>query len=232
MGLGINYTKTKCLVVSKKSSPKCNLKLKEQTIKQVSSFNYLGSMITEDARCETEIKRRIALAKSAFSKLGKILKNQTMCMRTRIRVLNCYIYPVLMYGSETLTLASDTKKRLESCEMLFLRRMMKISWTDKVSNEEVLTRAGVQRKMIREMLIRQLKFMGHITRKEGLENLALTGKIVGRRSRGRRRILWMHSLQKLLEERGVKEMGVVLIQKARSRGLWNSMIAKVKRYGT
>ena len=52
---------------------------------------------------------------------------------------------------------------------------MKIPWTDKVSNEEVLTRAGVQRKMIHEMLIRQLKFMGHITRKEGLENLALTG---------------------------------------------------------
>ena len=75
--------------------------------------------------------------------------------------------------------------------------------------------------MIREMLIR--KFMGHITRKEGLENLALTGKIVGRRSRGRRRILWMDSLQKLLEER------VVLIEKARNRGLWNSMITKVNR---
>ena len=86
--------------------------------------------------------------------------------------------------------------------------------------------------MIREMLIRQLKFMGRITRKEGLENLALTGKIVGRRSRGRRRILLMDSLQKLLEERGVKELGVVMIQKARNRGLWNSMIAKVNRYGT
>ena len=177
MGLEINYTKTKCLVVSKKSSPKCNLKLKEQIIKQVSSFNYLGSMITEDARCETEITRRISLAKSAFSKLGKILTNRTMGMRTRIRVLNCYIYPVLMYGSETWTLASDTKKRLESCKMWFLRRMMKIPWTDRVSNEEVLTHDVVQRKMIREMWIRQLKFVGHITRKEGLENLALTGKM-------------------------------------------------------
>ena len=189
-------------------------------------------MITEDARCETEIKRRIALAKSAFSKLVNILTNRTMSMMTRIRVFYCYIYPVLMYGSETWTLASDTKKRLESCEMCFLRRMMKIPWTDKVINEEFLTRAGVQRKMIHEMLIRQLKFMGHITRKEGLENLALTGKIVGRRRRGRKRILWMDSLQKLLVERGVKELGVVLIQKARSRGLWKSMIATVKRYGT
>ena len=80
MGLEINYTKTKYLVVSKKSSQKCNLKLKEHVIKQVSSFNYLGSMITEDARCETEIKRRIALAKFAFSKLCKILTNRTMGM--------------------------------------------------------------------------------------------------------------------------------------------------------
>ena len=85
--------------------------------------------------------------------------------------------------------------------------------------------------MIREMLIRQLKFMGHITRKEGLDNLALTRKVVGRRSRGGRMIFWMDRQQKLLEERGVKELGVVLIQKARCRGLWNSMIAKVKRYG-
>ena len=72
---------------------------------------------------------------------------------------------VLKYGSETWTLASDTNKHLESCEMLFLRRMMKIPWTDKVSDEEVLRRAGVQRKF---------------KRKGGLENLALTGKIVGR----------------------------------------------------
>ena len=90
----------------------------------------------------------------------------------------------------------------------------------------------VQRKMICEMLIRQLKFMGHIARKEGLENLALTEKIVGKRSRGGRRILWMDSVHKLLEERGVKELGVALIEKARSRGLWNSMIAKVNQYGT
>ena len=54
--------------------------------------------------------------------------------------------------------------------------------------------------------------MGHVTRKEGLENLALTGTIVGRRSRGIRRILWMDSLQTLLEEREVKELGVVLIE--------------------
>ena len=76
--------------------------------------------------------------------------------------------------------------------------------------------------------LHELECKGSITCKEGIENLALTGKVVGRRSRGRRRMLRMDSLQKLLEERGVKELGVVLIQKARSRGLWNSMVAKEK----
>ena len=67
------------------------------------------------------------------------------------------------------------------------------------------------------MLIKQ--FMSPITRKEGQENLALTGKIVGRRSRGRRRILCMDSLHKLLEEREVTELVVVLLEKARNQWL-------------
>ena len=93
--------------------------------------------------------------------------------------------------------------------MWFLRRIMKIPWTDKISNEDVLRRAGVQRKMKREMLIRQLKLMGHITSKEGLDNLALTWKIV------RRSKIWMDSLQKLLEEieRGGKELEVLLLNR-------------------
>ena len=99
-------------------------------------------------------------------------------METRLRVLHCYIHPVLMYGSEACSITSDLRKRLESCEMWFLRRMMRISWTDKLTNEEVLQRAGVERKLIGE-ITRQMRFLGHVIRKDGLENLALTGKIEG-----------------------------------------------------
>ena len=66
--------------------------------------------------------------------------------------------------------------------MWFLRRMMRIPWADKLTNEEVLQRAGVERKLIGEIKTRQLRFLGHVIRKDGLENLALTGK----RSRGRK----------------------------------------------
>ena len=121
-GLLINCEKTECMFVSKKKDiPRCSLKVKGQIIKQVSAFNYLGSTTTEDARCMTEIKRRIVLAKSAFLKLNNILKHTSLCMRTRMQVVNCYVYPMLLYGSETWLITSDMRKHLESCEMWFLR---------------------------------------------------------------------------------------------------------------
>ena len=114
--------KTECVVVSKKRYiPRCSLKVKDQIINQVSAFNYLGSTITEDARCMKEIKKRIVLAKSTFPKLNNILRNTSLSMRTRMQVLNCYVYLVLLYGSETWSITSDMRKHLESCEMWFLR---------------------------------------------------------------------------------------------------------------
>ena len=116
-GMSLNCKKTECLVVSKKENPRCILKVKDQIIRQVSSFNYLGSLITDDARCVKEIKRRVALAKSTFLKLDNILRNRTLSMKTRICVLNCYIYPVLLYGSEAWSITSDMRRCLESCEI-------------------------------------------------------------------------------------------------------------------
>ena len=126
--LSINCLKSECMVVSKKDSPSCELKVKDENIKQVDLFNYLGSVITADVRCIKEIKRRIALAKAAFAKLETILRNCTLNMATRLWVLQCYIYPVLLYRCETWTISNDMRKRLESCELCFLRRMMRIPW--------------------------------------------------------------------------------------------------------
>ena len=144
----------------------------------------------------------------------------------------------LLYCSEAWTITSDLRKHLESCEMWFLKsRMMRScnfsgTWADKVTNEEVLQRAGVERKLIGEIRTRQLRFLGHVIRKDGLENLALTGKIEGKRSRGRKRMLWMTSLNAWIAERGIRQQEVELIQKARNRELWHAMIAHVSGYGT
>ena len=80
-------------------------------------------------------------------------------------------------------------------------------------------------KLILEIRTKQMRFLGHLMRKDGLENLVLTGKIEGRRSRGRQWPLWMANLNEWIRERGVKYQEVALFEKARDRELWKSMIS-------
>ena len=194
-GLLLNVKKTECMVVSKKSlNPICNLTSKGEKIKQVQKFKYLGYMITSDGRCDTEIKRRIAVAKDCFSRMNSVLSNKNISMNTKIRALKAYVWSVLLYGCECWNISTEMRKRLEATEMWFLRRMLGISWKEKKTNNTVLETAGIGRSLLKTIRERQLKFLGHINRHNGLEHLALTGKIEGTRSRGRQRITNLESL--------------------------------------
>jgi hypothetical protein len=238
MGMAINCKKTECLVVSKRKSPRCELRIGEVIIKQVDKFSYLGSLITEDGEWDVEIKRRIGMAKNTFYKLEKVLRNRKMLMSTKKRVLDSYVMSVLLYGSECWTISPTMKKRLEAVEMWFYRRMLRISWTEHATNEEVLTRANAKRGLMNIIRERQLKFLGHVMRKEGLENLILTGHIEGKKSRGRQRLMFLQSLNNWMveqvAEREKKNVSIQgMIRTTKDRHLWKSMIANVlKGYGT
>ena len=101
---------------------------------------YFGSTITEIGKCDDDIKKGIGIAKEAFQKLGNILKNSKLSIGTRKRVLDCNVKSILLYGSECWTLSSEMEQRLEATEMWFYRQMLKISWTERATNEEVLRR--------------------------------------------------------------------------------------------
>ena len=103
---------------------------------------------------------------------------------------------MLLYGAESWTISRTIQDRLQAAEMWFLRRMLRISWTDRITNKVVLGRAGTSRQLIKTIIIRQIRFLGHVMRKELLEYLALTGKIEGRRSRGRQRLTYLRWLQR------------------------------------
>ena len=97
----VNVKKTECMIMTKKESvPECRITIKGEMVKQVNNFKYLGSNITSDGKCVTEVKCRIAQAKRAFVELDNILKNKKMSIRTRMRVLKCYVHPILQYGCE------------------------------------------------------------------------------------------------------------------------------------
>ena len=130
-----------------------------------------------------------------------------------------------MYGSESWTLSRGLINKLNAAEMWFYRRMLRISWTNRITNEEVLRRIGMQRTLVKEIRKRQLNFLGHILRKEKIEHLCLTGKIEGRRARGRQRKKYLDSI---LEDIGENLTANQLIQLARDRLRWRQVIANVQ----
>ena len=144
-------------------------------------------------------------------------------------MLKCYVWSVLLYGAETWTISKAMQKKLEATEMWFLRRMLKIAWTEKKTNEEILNEIGIERSLIVTIKKRQLSFFGHMMRKEGLEHLAITGKVEGKRARGRQRNTYVDCLREGIE--GVRN-NIELIRGCQDRAKWKSMVANVEIHST
>jgi len=91
---------------------------------------YLGSLISQDGRCDKEIKHRIGISKN----MEKVLTSRAISMSMKLHLLKCYVWSTLLYGCESWTVSQRMKSQLKATEMWFLRRMLRIAWTDKVSN--------------------------------------------------------------------------------------------------
>ena len=144
----MNIKKTKAMVGSNTpNSRKINIAIDGQQIEQVTSYMYLGILITEDGRPEKEIKRRIVIARNVFTNMRTLLSRRRIYLDTRLRTIQCYVWPTLFYGAEAWTITKSLSPSLDAFEMWVYRRVLKISWTEKIANEEVLTRM-VPRKIV------------------------------------------------------------------------------------
>ena len=135
------------------------------------------------------------------------------------------MWSTLLYGSESWTITRELKAKINAAEMWFYRRMMRISWRDRITNEEVLARFGTRRALVGEIRRRQMNFVGHIIRSEKLEHLCLTGRVEGRRARGRQRVKYLDSLREDLDGDYTPNQ---IIQAARDRLRWRQMTANVQ----
>ena len=126
----------------------------------------------------------------------------------------------LLYGCESWSMTKQTLTSIEAMEMWFLRRMLRVSWTEKRTNSEILNTASSTRKRMSNVKSRQAEFLGHVMRKGKLEHLLTTGKIEGKRSRGRQRIKIQDGIAAWLG-RSTADMFV----DARDRETWKVMIA-------
>ena len=167
MGLNINLRKTEIMVISKAvETPVCNITINNEPMQQTNAFNYLGTLITQDGRSTKEIERRIAIAKQAFNNFRYLLTNNRINSATRIRTLKTYIWSTMLYGAEAWTLTKILKDKLRAAEMWFYRRMLRITWVDRITNIEVLTRLNCTQSIITTIRKRQLNFLGHVLREK------------------------------------------------------------------
>ena len=118
----------------------------------------------------------------------KELLTKSLKKATKIKIVKTLVWTTLLYGSETWTLRKEDIRKLEALEMWLWRRMEKISWTYKITNEDVLERIGSDRQLINTLRNRKKSWIGHVLGGDGLLKEVIEGRMEGKRIRGRPRL--------------------------------------------
>lgn len=220
VGLCINRAKTKVMVVDRASKLELRGTL---NLEIVDHFVYLGSSISNNGSCEKEIRRRIGMAKNAMSRLDRIWKNRTISHKTKTTLVNSLVFSIFLYGAETWTLKAKDRQRVDAFEMWCWRKLLRIPWTAHRTNVSILKELQLERKprLSTVCLRRVLEFFGHIARKPGdnLQKLIVTGKVEGKRQRGRSLMRWSDQIRSTLD---INMSDAVHVAESRSR--WRNIV--------
>ena len=227
-GLKISTSKTEVQCISR--SPRAvKINIDSTALAQVDQFTYLGGVISSDASCENDIKRRIGLATGASASLNTIWAAKEISKHTKIRVYQSLVLPILLYNSETWTLREADKRRLLVFEMTVLRRILGITRRDRWKNEAVRSQFELTRDVVQEIQQRRLNYFGHVCRMKGhrIPNIALHGRIHGTRPVGRPKRRWLDGIQDDCLDLGLTTYEAV--KSTQDRDHWRSMMKKLPR---
>jgi len=213
----INVKKTKAMVVSRVEGRTVSISIDGQNVEQVKKFTYLGAILTENATCIEEVKARIGMAKEAFNKTKGLMTNSLNKVLKK-RMVKTLVWPVALYGYETWTMKKEVIDRLNAFEMWIWRRIEKVSWKDKKTNEAVLISVGEERRFVQTIVQRKKNWIGHIVRGHSLLKLVIEGRMEGKKPRGRPR---MGMIDDLLEG---SYMGMK--RRAEDRNTWRAWMPR------
>ena len=151
----------------------------------VTDFISLGSKITADGDCSHEIKRRLLLGRKAMINLDSILKSRDITLMTTAYIVKAVVFPVVMYRYESWTINKAKGRRIEVFELWFWRRLLRVPWTAKRSNQSILKEISPEYSLEELMLKLKLLYFGHLMlRTDSLDKILMLGKIEGRRRKG------------------------------------------------
>jgi len=159
VGLKLNIQKTKIMA----SGPITSREINEETVETVSDFVFLGgSKITADGGCSHEIKRHLLLGMKVMTNLDNIFKSRDITLPTKVHLVTAMVFPMVMYGYESCTVKKAEHRRIDAFELWCWRRLLRVPWTARRSNQSVLKEISPQCSLEGLMLKLKLQYFGHL----------------------------------------------------------------------
>ena len=158
VGLKLNIQKTRIMA----SGPITSWEIDGETVETVSDFILGGSKVTADGDCSHEIKRHLLLGRKAMTNLDSIFKNRDITLPTKICLVKAMFFPVVMYGCESWTVKKAEHQRIDAFELWCWRRLLRVPWTARRSNQSVLKEMSPGCSLERMMLKLKLQYFGHL----------------------------------------------------------------------
>ena len=158
VGLKLNIPKTKIMA----SGPITSWEIDGETVETVSEFIFLGSKITADGDCSHDIKRCVLFGRKVRTKLDSILKSRDITLPTKVHLVKAMVFPVVMYGCESWTVKKAERRRINDFELWCWRRLLRVPWTARRSNQSILKEISPGISLEWLMLKLKLQDFGHL----------------------------------------------------------------------
>ena len=156
-----------------------------ETMETATDFIFLGLKITADGDCSHEIKRHLLLGRKAMTNIDSIFKSRDITLPTKVHLVKAMVFPVVTYGCESWTIKKAECRRTDAFELWCWRRLLRVLWTARRSNQSILKEISPEYSLEGLMLKLKLQYFGHLMqRTDSPEKTLMLGKIEGRRRRG------------------------------------------------
>ena len=161
----------------------------------VADFILGGSKITADGDCSHEIKRHLLLGRKVMTNLGSLLKSRDITLPTKVYLVKAMVFPVVMYGCESWTVKKSEHQRIDAFELWCWRRLLRLPWTARRSNQSILKEISPGCSLKGLMLKLKIQIFGHLRWiADSFEKTLMLGKIEDRRRRGWQKMRWLDGI--------------------------------------
>ena len=167
------------------SGPITSWQIDGETVETVANFIFWPSKITADGDCSHEIKRRLLLGRKVMTNLDSIFKSREITLPTKVRLVKAMVFPVVMYECDSWNIKKAEHRRIDAFELWCWKRLLRIPWTARRSNQSILKEISPGCSLEGLMLKLKLQYFDHLMRRtDSFAKTLMLGKIEGRRRRG------------------------------------------------